>query len=362
MPHPFTPHAAAQPPASGKVPDSQRLYDLINSAWLTQAIYVAAELRLADAMRDGPRAVSALGQATGCVPDALFRLLRALCAAGICEDHGDGQFSLTSMGTLLCEDAPASLRGWARLWGQRLWPQWGTLLESVRTGDGWRKRIRQQEGYDHLKGAPDAAALFYEAMQSITRIVTSQAALIVDLSMAKRVVDVGGGHGEFLAAVLRAWPALHGICLDLPAAEAGARQLLSCAGLNSRAQFAAGDFFVRIPSADVLLLKSVLHNWDDARCGQVLVTCRHALAGHSQLLIVERVLSRSVSDCDLDRSLVQADLNMLVGVGGRERTLAQYEQMLAHAQFELARIHVLPLGFSLLECAVVTSQQRKRLN
>jgi hypothetical protein len=120
MLHPSTSSAAAQTPSSGKVSDSQRLYDLINSAWLTQAIYVAAELRLADAMRDGPTDVTALAQATGCVPDALFRLLRALCVAGICENHGDDQFSLTSMGTLLCGDVPASLQGWARLWGRRL--------------------------------------------------------------------------------------------------------------------------------------------------------------------------------------------------------------------------------------------------
>jgi SAM-dependent methyltransferase len=260
------------------------------------------------------------------------------------------------MGVLLCEEAPDSLRGWARLWGHHLWGQWGSLLESVRTGDGWRKRIKQQEGYEHLNADPGAAALLHDALRSITHIVTSNAALLIDLSTAKRVVDVGGGHGEFLATVLRAWPALHGICVDLPPAAAGARQLLSRAGLESRAEFEAGDFLVSIPSADALLLKSVLHNWDDGKCARILLNCRRALAAGGRLLVVERALPPAIADRDFDRCIIQADLNMLVGVGGRERTLAQYEQMLANAQFELASVHQLPLGFSLLECVAVLNQ------
>jgi hypothetical protein len=350
MLHSSTSSPAGQASSSANLSDPQRLYDLINSAWITQAIYVAAELRLADAMRDGTSDITTLSQITACVPDALYRLLRALCAVGICESHGDDQFLLTPMGMLLCGDGPASLQGWARLWGQRLWIQWGTLLESVRTRDGWRKRMVQQDGYEHLSADPDAAALFYEAMRSITRIVTTEAAHLIDLSTTKRVVDVGGGHGEFLAAVLSVWPASHGICLDLPAAEAGATQLLSCAGLKDRAKFEAGDFFAKIPSADLFLLKSVLHNWDDGKCSQILSACRQALAGHGRLLIVERVLSPVVSNCDLDRSIVQADLNMLAGVGGRERTLKQFERMLADARFKAAKINQLPLGFSLFEC------------
>ncbi|WP_334187840.1 methyltransferase [Noviherbaspirillum sp.] len=332
------------------IPDSQRLYDLINSAWFTQAIYVMAELRLADAMRGGPGDVAGLAQATGCNPDALRRLLVALCAAGICRLEPDGRFALAPMGVLLCADAPESLRGWARLWGHHLWTHWGELLDAVRTGSGWRKRTLGQQGYEHLHDHPDAAVVFFDAMDSVTRIVTSHAASLVRLTGQQQVVDVGGGHGAFLAAVLDAWPAAHGICLDMPVAEPGARRLLSAAGLDGRARFESGDFLVRIPSADVVLLKSVLHNWDETTCNRILANCRLAMPADGALFIVERLMPARVADCRLDRSVVQADLNMLAGIGGRERTHAEYGQILADTGFHLTGVRPLTLGFSLLEC------------
>jgi hypothetical protein len=339
---------------SEEVSVAQRLYDTINSAWVTQAIYVAAELGLADEMDGSPRDAIPLAVAAGCPPDALRRLLRALCAVGICEDCGNDAYSLTQLGMLLRKDAPESLHGWAVMWGSRLWTQWGALLDSVRTGQGRTQRIGSRDGYAHLDHDRDAAQIFYTAMRSITRIVTSQAARLADLGAMRSVVDVGGGHGEFMAAVLQAWPLARGICLDLPAAATGAGQLFSCAGLDSRAEFLAGDFFKEIPSADALLLKSVLHNWDDVRCDRILANCRRALGAGKPVLIIERVMPATVSDCNVDRSVAHADLNMLAGIGGKERTIAEFRRMLSKARLELTRIHRLPLGFALLECVAAT--------
>ena len=344
--------AAAETPAA-------RLYGLINSAWITQVIYVAAELDLPEKMRGGMRDVSALATATACSHDAMRRLLRALCAVGICADQGNDAFSLTEMGTLLCEDAPESLRNWARLWGNRLWTHWGALLDSVRTGAGWQQRIRPQERYEQFATDDDAAELFYGAMRSITRIAASQVALLLDFRTVRLVVDVGGGHGEFMAGVLQEWPSVCGVCLDLPAAEAGAKKLFQCAGLDRRIKFVAGDFFVDIPCADALLLKSVLHNWDDARCSRILANCRRALSVGAHMFVVERILPDIFSDCHFARSVAQADLNMLVGIGGRERTITEYKRLLAEADFELEAVHSLRLGFELLQCASVTKEANR---
>ena len=335
---------------------AERLYGLINSAWMTQAIHVAAELGLADKMHGGMRSVSALATATTCPQDAIRRLLRALCAAGICTDHGNDTFSLTEMGSLLCEDAPESLRNWARLWGGRLWTHWGALLDSVRTGEGWQQRNRSQKGYERFATDHDAAELFYAAMRSLTRIAASQVASLIDFGAVRRVVDVGGGQGEFIAGVLKEWPSVHGVCLDLSAAQAGATKLFQCAGLDRRVEFVAGDFFIDIPYADALLLKSVLHNWDDAGCRRILANCRRALPVNAPMFVVERVLPEVFSDCHCAQSVAQADLNMLVGIGGRERTMMDYKRMLADAHFEIEAVYSLRLGFALLVCAAVTTK------
>lgn len=331
-----------------------RLFELINAAWTTRAIAVAAELRLAEALRDGPRDAASLALAAGCDGDALHRLLRGLCSIGLCDEHDDGRFAITPCGALLVEDAPQSLRSWALQFGRQLWPAWAGLDASVRTGKGLRERTGLAHGFAHLERDADAAAVFNRAMVEITRIVATDAVRKVDLPYnAGVLVDVGGGHGELLAAFLHRWPAARGVALDLAHAEAGALQHFAAHGFNERAAFIVGDFFAEVPAADVLLMKAILHDWDDARCALILLNCRRALRAGGRLLVIDRMLPARLRDEPRHRSLARSDLTMLVGVGGRERTEAQFHKLFGGSGFAIESIQPLALDLSLLDCRPV---------
>ncbi len=329
---------------------STRLFELINAAWTTRAIAVAAELHLADALRNGPRDVGSLAQATGCDADALHRLLRALCSIGICEERDDGRFFTTPLGALLAEDAPQSLRSWALQFGRELWSAWGGLDESVRTGKGLRERSGLAHGFAHLQSDADAAAVFNRAMVEVTRIVAADAVRKVDLAGSTRFVDVGGGHGQLLAAFLHRWPQASGVSVDLAHAQTGALLHFAAEKLGERAGFIIGDFFSEVPAADVLLMKAILHDWNDERCALILRNCRRALATGARLLVIDRVLPERLTDDPRHRSLARSDLTMLIGVGGRERTEAQFRRLFDGSGFIIDSLQPLVLGLSLLDC------------
>lgn len=331
-----------------------RLFELINAAWTTRAIAVAAELRLAEALRDGPRDAASLAQAAGCDADALQRLLRGLCSIGLCDEHDSGRFAITPLGALLAEDAPQSLRSWALQFGRQLWPAWAGLDASVRTGKGLRERTGLAHGFAHLESDATVAAVFNRAMVEITRIVAADAVRKVQLPHdAGMLVDVGGGHGELLAAFLHRWPAARGVSLDLAHAQSGALQLFATQGLGERAGFIVGDFFAEVPAADVLLMKAILHDWDDAHCALILCNCRRALPAGGRLLVIDRVLPARLRDEPHHRSLARSDLTMLVGVGGRERTEAQFRKLFKGSGFAIESIEPLALDLSLLDCRPV---------
>ena len=329
----------------------QRLFALINAGWTTRAIAVAAELRLAEALQPGPLGAQDLAAACGAHADSLHRLLRALCSIGLCEEHDDGRFALLPLGALLAQDHPQSLRSWALQFGRQLWPAWGELDVSVRSGTGLRQRQGEAHGFAHLGRDAEAAAVFNRAMVEITRLVAADAVhRIDDLAAARCFVDVGGGHGRLLTEFLHRWPQARGIVLDLPHAQAGADAHLASQQLSDRAAFMAGDFFESVPAADVLLMKAILHDWDDAHCARILASCRRALAGGGRLLVIDRVLPDRLHDDPRHRGLARSDLTMMIGVGGRERTEAEFRRLLAGGGFAIASIQPLVLDLGLIDC------------
>ena len=339
-------NADANGPAS-----AERLLDLINASWTTQAICAAVELGLPDQLAAGPRRVEALADASGCHPAALERLLRGLASLDLCREH-EGIFELTPMGALLCAGADDSLRAWAIHCGRYLWPAWGRLAESVRTGTSHRKRATGTDDYGHLEHDPDAAAVFNRAMVEITRLVAREVARVCNFGGVERIVDVGGGHGELLAAILAAHPRMRGVLLDLPHAIQGAGAALSRAGVAARCELVTGSFFESVPAgAGVYALKSVLHNWDDDRCAAILRNCRHAMPETSRLLVIERIMPEHVFAAARDRAIARSDLNMLVARGGRERTEAAYRSFLGSAGLRVEGILPAALDFSVIEAA-----------
>jgi len=330
------------PDVGGSQP-AHALLDLIHASWAAQAVHVAAELRLVDLLHRGPRTACNLSHATGADEAALARLLRALCTLGLLAQHDDGSFSATPAGAPLAEDHPHTIRSWALWWGGSMWATWGLLGHSIRTGESARTTELGTRGFEHLDDDPAQAAVFHRALVELTRLATPGILRAFDFSGIRTVVDVGGGYGELLRAILAAHPACRGILLDRPHAIEGARNHLTAAGLADRCTFVDGDFFKTVPEGgDVYLLKTVLHDWDDAHAARILSACRRAMAPRSRLLIIERLMPDRLGNEAAHRALARSDLSMLIAHGAPERTREEFDRLLRAAHLEL--MSAIPAG------------------
>jgi hypothetical protein len=319
---------------------AQALLELINAAWTTQVIHATCALGLPDHMAAGTTDVAALSAAAACDADALARLLRAMAAIGLCEIGTDAavnadsptHWRLTAMGHRLCTDDPWSLRHWALHAGGPMWQRQGELADAVRTGQSWSKRHGTEHSYAHLLTDTAAAEVFHGAMVELTRHAVPRVVPLLEVGDARVVVDVGGGRGELLAAVLERHPLAVGVLFDQPTALVGARAVFDRAGIAERCSLEGGDFFEAIPEGgDVYLMKSVLHNWDDRHCTVLLRACAATMPHGARLLIIERVMPDKPGSGAAHRACARSDLNMLVSLTGRERCAAAYERMLVGA-------------------------------
>lgn len=328
----------------------ERLVDFINTSALSQAMCVAAELRIPDLLAGGPLRAEQIAQATACDVSATHRLLRALASAAVLAEREDGSFALTETGMLLRSDGADSLRNWVIWWGRYLWPEWARLDHSVKTGEAARRRVHDAQGFSLLDRDPKAAAIFNAAMAERSRLVARAVAAQCDFAANRCLADIGGGHGHLLATVLQAHPHLRGVLFERPHAAAGARPHLEAAGVLARCEIVTGDFFVSVAAgADVFLLKSVIHDWSDAQGAEILGNCRRALPDDGRLLLVEQVMPDRIEPTARHRGITRLDLTMLVGPGGRERTLDEFTQVLRAGGFELRSVTPLGLEFSAIE-------------
>jgi orsellinic acid C2-O-methyltransferase len=339
-------------PNSTSTPESLglRLYAMINSNWITQALYVAAHLGLADLLASGPQTSASLAQATGVHAPSLHRLLRALGTIDIVRERADGDFELLPMGALLRRDAALSLRAWAILVGQHQWQAWGHLLDSVKTGESARQLLMGTEGARHLDQDPERAAVFTQAMGEFTRLIASAVVQAYDFTGLRRIIDVGGGYGELLMAILKANPEACGVLFDVPQVIEQGRQRLASAALTHRCACVAGDFFEAVPSgAEAYVLKSVIQNWNDERSTVILDNCRRAMPERAKLLLVERILPERLDGSAAAQAHARSDLNMLVELAGKARTEVEFRALLTATGFHLDQIVPVGGGSSLME-------------
>lgn len=325
-----------------------RVLELINANWTTQAIRTACLLELPDRLAGGPQNTEALARACACDAAALRRLLGALATLELCAEVGDDRYGLAPLGNVLRADADESLRSWALLVGGAHWVRWGGLDASVRSGLSDRRRRGDADGFEALEG--EAAALFHRAMVELTRAVAQAFVQHVGLDGVRHVVDVGGGNGELLAAVLAARPDAYGVVFDLPAGLLDASRVFERAGVAARARCVAGSFFETLPGqGDAYLLKSVLHNWDDDRCVQLLARCRAAMAPRARVWILERIVPDRRGSSARDRAIARSDLNMLVAQSGRERRCGEFAALCDSAGLHLEdEVDLGASGFSAL--------------
>ncbi len=323
---------------------------MVTGGWVTQAMYVAAELKIADLLAGGAKTSGELARTIGVHALSLHRLMRALVTFEILRERADGSFELMPMGAFLRSEGDHSLRSWAILCGSRLSRDWVGLLDSVKTGESARKLATGRGVFDDLERDPQEAAVFNQAMLELTRLSADGLAQAYDFSEMKRVVDIGGGYGQLLAAILKANPAVHGVVFDLPHATEKGRLYFREIGLADRCEFVSGSFFEAVPSgADAYMLKSVIHNWNDERARVILQRCTQAMAGRGKLILVERIIPKRLDPSAVHRAIALMDLNMLVVLGARERTEDEYRDLLRSAGLSLTRIIPAVLNFSIIE-------------
>jgi hypothetical protein len=316
-------------------PLTAELLRLVNGYQASQAIHVAATLGIADLLADGARSSDDVAEAAGADPDALYRLLRALAALGVLHEEDGRRFSLTELGDGLRSDAPQSVAGWAAYIGRpAYWQAWGALLHSVRTGETAFPAVHGTDVWDYRAHRPEDSAAFDRAMTASTRTIDAAVVEAYDFGRYGTIVDVGGGRGALLAALLRRHPAMQGVLFDRPHVVAEAVELLEEAGVADRCRIKGGSFFDGVPAgADAYLLKSIVHDWEDPEATAILERCRAAIGDRGgALLLVERDLGppNEVPAAKL------SDLNMLVAPGGRERTQEEYAALLAASGFAFA--------------------------
>ncbi|WP_437676076.1 methyltransferase [Sorangium sp. So ce131] len=336
------------------LPPSFRINQMIMSLWIPQVIHAAAELGVADLLADAPLPAGAVAERLGTHPDTTERLLRALVTLELLAERGD-RFELTEMGRCLETRSPTSRRAWSRLMGgSGVWRAWGRLTECIRTGRPARAldlaAPSGTETFDEQANDPAAAAIFHQAMVELTRGVAPAIVGALDLRGVRRVVDVGGGYGALLGAILEAHPAVEGVVFDLEQARAGALDLFASRGVADRASFVAGNCFdTAPPAADVYLLKSVIHDWDDARSLRLLGKCRDVMDPEARLLVVEPPTPTQRGNAIHEWVLTFSDINMLVNTGGRERTEPEYRALIEAAGLRVVTVRETPSIFRIFE-------------
>ncbi len=331
-------------------PAPMAMMEMIVDSWPAQAITAAAQLGIADALADGPLPLEELAARVGANPDALRRLLRALIGRGVFRRRRDGRYALNSLAATLRSDAPISLRAAALFQGsQEQRERWTLLADSVRTGRSIVPALRGQESWDYIAEKPELAALFNQTLTSIAQMTVATVVAGYDFGVHRTIVDVGGGQGAMLAAILRAAPASHGILYDLPRVVATAPDVLRDNNVVDRVRIAAGSFFEGVPpGGDAYLLKNIVHDWSDEKALQILRNVRAAAGPRATVLLVEMI----VGEGGIDGPGHWVDLEMLVNLGSRERTAEEYRNLLGRAGFRMTRVVPTASPLSVVEAHV----------
>jgi hypothetical protein len=309
------------------------LHRLINGYQVSQALHVLTALGIPDRLADGPCSSQDLAARVGASDGPLYRLLRAVAAIGVLEELPERQFALTELGEGLRSDVSASLAGWAAFVGRGYyWATWSRLIDGVRTGGHAFRLEHGTDPWTYRQTHPEEIPVFNRAMNSVSGQVASSVAAAYDFSKFLTIVDIGGGGGALIAAILGHHPGVRAVLFDLPHIVAEARRFIEKAGFAARCELVGGSFFDSVPvDGDAYLLKSVLHDWYDADVKRILEVCHSAMRPDAVLLVIERLLAPPNQGAEGKF----ADLNMLVAAGGCERTTEEWEAVLRASRFGL---------------------------
>ena len=321
-------------PEPGPESADATLLRMLRGHRITQMVYVVTKLGIPGRVTKTPKDAGTLALEVGANPDRLFRVLRMLAALGVFTMDAEERFGLTSVGALLVEGSPGSLADGALFAGEGLYGAWGDLLHTVKTGETAFDHAYGMGHFEYLGKNAEAAATFHRVMAMSVGLVGPPLAGY-DLSRHRVLVDVGGGNGRFLAALLREHPHLRGVLFDQAEALVEAAAVFSSAGVSDRVEVRAGSMFDSVPSGgDVYVLSRILHDWADDRALALLRNCRQALPIGGTLLVVDGVLPTR----DPAPARLMLDLQMMVMTGGRERTESEWRALLEQAGFALLSV------------------------
>ena len=329
-------------------PPQFAMLQMITGFWVSRTIYVAAKLGLADLVKDGPKTANELAEMTGTHAPSLYRVLRALASVGVFAEDDQLRFANTPLSETLRSDVPGSLRAFGMVeLGQEHFPAWGNLMHSVKTGEIAFDNLYKQNTWEYYAQNPEDAHNFNESMKGLTEAVNMAVMGAYDFSGFNKVVDIAGGTGRLIAAILNANPRTRGVLFDLPHVIEEAGPLLDAARVRDRCETASGDFFKSIPAGgDAYVMKWIIHDWDDEHSITILKNMRKAMQGNGKVLLVEIVVGHN--DKEMLATLI--DLEMLHAThGGRERTDAEYGELFAKSGFNLKRVVDTKSLFSILE-------------
>jgi hypothetical protein len=315
---------------------------------VSQGIYVAAKLGIADLIAKTPMTALALADQTKADPQSLKRLLGLLASTGIFRENTDGTFEHTALSLTLRSDAQPSMRDTALMLASKLfWKPWGELFESVLNGKPAFDRIYGAPIFEYLMQHPEEAAIVSSGMTSGSSLDIAAVMAAYDFSKFKKIVDVGGSHGALLAGLLTANPSVRGVLADLPPVVAGTT-LLHGTGLIERCEIVGIDFFAAVPEGgDAYILKWIIHDWNDEDAIKILQSCRRAIPSDGKLLLIEHVI-KPTNELDSGRFL---DVGIIALAKGRERTEQEFGEILRAAGFSLQRVLSTAGLLSILESA-----------
>jgi hypothetical protein len=316
-------------------PSPPVLFQMATGYWVSQAIYVAAKLGIADLLKDGPQSCLALAASTGSDAASLFRLMRALSSVGIFLQLGGDRFALSRLAECLQTEVDGSLRALVITIGEIHYQACGNLLHSVQTGFPAFNSVFGVSLFDYLRQNGDAADAFNQGMGNVSSMLAYAVLMGYDFAGISSIVDIGGGEGKLLEKILQFNPDIIGTVFDTASTIERAKQQLGNNAWGRRCSYVTGDFFTSVPQgADAYLLCGVIHDWDDNRAITILRNCRRAMTENSRVLLIDMIVPDAAS-ASFSKLL---DLNMLVMNGGRERTKVEFCALLEAADYKLTRI------------------------
>ncbi|MCZ4610304.1 methyltransferase [Streptomyces sp. Lzd4kr] len=314
---------------------------------MSQALFAVAELDVATELLSGPRKVDDIATKVGADADALGRVIRYLAQYGVFRRSGD-TVEITELGRTLADGPADSLRSVARYFRQTHYAPFGNLLDTVRTGEPAATVFFGKPFFDWVDENPDMAELQNDAMAGFTQNARGDLLKIFELPQGQTVADIGGADGTLMVELLTARPERRGIVFDLPSTVSAARPMLQAAGLEERVEVVAGDFFEKVPTADIYVLSAVLQDWNNASSLRILENVAKAAPAGARLVVIDMV----VPEDDTPHPTKMIDITMMGMLGGRQRSESEWRRLLADGGFTLQRVVTGSGSYSALEATL----------